>query len=73
MCKIYEFPAAKKLPEELEERLKESAKDYVILLNDILRYFDGEDFDEEGLLEVMETTLTTYLETIAKAIDELGM
>lgn len=72
MCKIYEFPKAMVLPHELEERLQVSAKDYVKTLNDILRFFEHEDFNESDLAKVMEIVLLTYLESIDKAIDELG-
>ena len=72
MCQIYEFPKPIVLPKELNERLGESAKDYVKILTDILQYFEHEDFDEEELLKVMEVILVTYLRNIDEAIDELG-
>ena len=71
MCKIYEFPKAMVLPQALKDRLQGSAKEYVKLLTEILEYFDNENFDDEDLLKVMEIILTTYLETIEKAVEEL--
>lgn len=71
MCKIYEFPKAMKLPEELEKKLQRSAKDYVEILNEIVQYFEDEYSTDDDLLEIMETMLTVYVEAIEKAIVEL--
>ena len=71
MCKIYEFPKPIVLPEHLKDRLKDSAKGYVLILNDILHYFEDENFNDEELLKVMDIMLATYLETIEETVDNL--
>lgn len=71
MCTIYEFPKQIALPRYLEKRLRDSAKEYVLVLNDVIKYFEDGDFNEEDLAKFMELMLVTYLETIDEAIEEL--
>lgn len=71
MCKIYEFPKAMVLPQYLENRLKESAKDYVKTLNDIMQYFENERFNDEDLMELMDIVLATYLKAIEEVVDDI--
>lgn len=71
MCKVYEFPVAKKLPQELEERLEELAKELVELINDSMEYFSDEDTTDEELAEIAGALMEIYSEAIANAVEEL--
>lgn len=71
MCKVYEFPVAKKLPQELEERLEKLAKDLVELIDDSMEYFSDEDTSDEELAEIAEALMGVYSKAIANAIEEL--
>ncbi len=71
MCKVYEFPVAKKLPQELEERLEKLAKELVELIDDSIEYFLDEDASDEELAELGEALMGVYSEAIANAVEEL--
>ena len=73
MAKVYEFPTKKvqKLPEEIEKRLYQVAKDYVEVLQDALPSLDNDVLAEPEYSELVDLVSITYAEGIIKAVSEL--
>lgn len=73
MAKVYEFPTKKvlKLPDEIEKRLYQAAKDYVGVLHDILPSLDNDVMSQPEYSELVELVATTYAEGIIVAVNEL--
>lgn len=73
MAKVYEFPTKKvlKLPEEIEKRLYQAAKDYVEVLHDILPSLDNDVMSQPEYSDLVELVATTYAEGIIVAVSEL--
>lgn len=71
MCKVYEFPVKKQLPEEVEKGLQKLAKDYIQLMDKALKMFDEDDLTEEDFNDFMEQVILIYAEATANAIDEV--
>ena len=70
MCKVYEFPVKKEIPEEVKEVLQESATEYVKTINKIVGMLVDEDTTEEEYFEMSGKVLEAYLEAIIKAVAE---
>lgn len=70
MCKVYEFPVKKELPEDVKEMIQESANEYVKTINEALEMLVTEDTTEEEYLELSKIVLETYLESIIKSVAE---
>lgn len=73
MAKVYEFPTKKvqKLPDEIEKRLYQAAKDYVEVLHDILPSLDNDVMSQPEYSDLVELVATTYAEGIIVAVNEL--
>ena len=70
MAKVYMFPEKKKLPKNLEKRLKEIAKEYMEVVYAIAVLLGVEDTDQPEYMEVMELIAEAFGEGVADAIDE---
>lgn len=70
MCKVYEFPVKKEIPEEVKEVLQESATEYVKTINEVLAMIVDDDTTEEEYFELSGKVLEAYLEAIIKAVVE---
>lgn len=70
MCKVYNFPVKKDIPEEIREILQEAAKDYVATINKSLELLVDEDTTEEEYNELSGMLLEAYLHAIIKAVEE---
>ena len=70
MTKVYGFPK-KKLPKEIEDRVFEVAKAYVITLKEAAEDLCYDPWDEDELFEITELVLNAYAEGLEIAIDEL--
>lgn len=70
MCKVYEFPVKKELPEDVKELIQESANEYVKTINEVLEMLVTEDTTEEEYFELSKIVLETYLESIIKSVAE---
>lgn len=70
MCKVYEFPVKKDIPEYVAEILQESAYDYVRTLNKCVEFLVNEGTTSEEYDELTDKLLQTYLEAIIKAVAE---
>ena len=71
MCKVYEFPTPKQLPEELVERFNELANECVELIDESITSLVGPEPTEEEYGEVMGVLMTVYTEAISNAIEKL--
>ena len=71
MCKVYEFPTKKDMPEYLEERLNKAVREFVDIIGESLDALYGDDLTEQEYSEFMECFNTKYTELLSKAIDEL--
>ena len=73
MAKVYEFPKKKiqKLPEEIEKRLHQVAKDYVGVLRDALPSLDSDDLAQPEYSELVDLVSAAYAEGIIVAVSEL--
>ena len=71
MAKVYMFPEQKKLPANLENRLKEIAKDYMEMVYAIAVFYGVEDSDSPAYMEVMDLVAVAFAEGIVEAIDEM--
>ena len=71
MCKVYEFPVPKQLPEELVERFNKLANDCVELIDETINQLLGPEPTEEEYGEVMGLLMTVYTEAISKAVEKL--
>jgi len=69
MAKVYDFPL-KKLPEEIDVRLDEIAKDYVMALYDVMDDLCDElEPANDEYEEVFMVVLMTLVEKLDKAIE----
>ena len=73
MAKVYEFPMRKvqKLPEEIEERLHQVAKDYVEVLRDALPSLDNDVLAQPEYSELVDLVSAAYAEGIIMAVTEM--
>ena len=71
MCKVYEFPVPKQLPEELVERFNELANECIELIDESISSLLGPEPTEDEYAEVMGVLMTVYTEAISKAIEKL--
>lgn len=71
MCKVYEFPVKKHLPEELEEGINELAKEHIHLMKKALDMFKEGDPTDEEVNEFMEELILIYSQAIINAVDEI--
>lgn len=73
MCQVYEFPVKmkKELPKELEERLNKVSKEYVEIMDEVLKTLCGDEPTDEDYESFMEVMIMAYVKSIEKAIDEL--
>ena len=71
MCKVYEFPTPKQLPEELVERFNKLANDCVELIDETISQLVGPEPTEEEYAEVMGLLVNVYTEAISNAIEKL--
>ena len=69
MCKVYEFPVKKELPEEIKEMLVKSANDYIESINKIVEYISNTCESPEEFDEFMEMTMEVYTDAMMKAVD----
>lgn len=70
MAKVYMFPEKKKLPANMEKRVKEMAKEYMEVVYAIMVLLGVEDTDNSDYMEVMELIAEAFGEGVADAIDE---
>lgn len=70
MCKVYEFPVKKVIPEEVVKTLQDSANEYVRTLNECMDSLVTEDTTKEEYDELSGLVLQSYLEAIIKAVEE---
>ena len=70
MCKVYEFPTKKELPEEVKIKVQGSAKEYVKTINESLEILVTDEITEEEYLELSKMVLEAYLEAIIQAVVE---
>lgn len=70
MCKVYEFPVKKVIPEEVKEELQRSATEYVKTINDVLAKMVTDETTEEEYVEISGMILEAYLEAIVNAVVE---
>lgn len=71
MAKVYMFPEKKKLPGNLEKRVKEIGKEYMEVVCAIAMLYGIEDPDQPEYMEVMELVAESFGEGVADAIDEI--
>lgn len=73
MAKVYEFPVKKvhELPEEIEKRLHQVAKEYVEVLRDALPGLNDEDLSRPEYSELVDLVSNAYAEGIIIAVSEL--
>ena len=71
MCKVYDFPVPKQLPEGLVERFNKLANECVELIDESMKQLLGPEATEEEYVEVMGILMTVYTDAISKAIEEL--
>ena len=73
MAKVYEFPTKKiqKLPEEIEKRLHQVAKEYVEVLRDALPSLDNDVLSQPEYRELVDLVSVAYAEGIVIAVNEL--
>lgn len=70
MAKVYDFPK-KKLPKEIEDRVYEVAKAYVVALKDAAETLCYDPWDEDELFEITDLVLNAWAEGLEIAIDDL--
>lgn len=68
---VLTFPVKKELPKEVEDRIYETAKMYIHILNDALTVLSSDEPTIEEFDEIKELVFDTYAKGIDKAIDEL--
>lgn len=71
MCKVYEFPKQFVLPQEVEERLQNTAKGYVKVITESLDCLVDDDTTIEEYEEITGAIHKTIVESIATAIEEI--
>lgn len=71
MAKVYMFPEKTKLPKNMEERLREIAKEYVETLFAILTVLGIEDETDPKFDEVTELMATVYTDGLFDATKAL--
>lgn len=72
MAKVYMFPEKKKLPANLEKRLKELSKEYMEVVYAIAVLFEVEDPDQPEYMELMELIAEAFGEGVAEAMTEIN-
>ena len=71
MAKVYVFPEKKKLPVNLENRLKEIAKEYMEMVYAVAVFYGIKDSDDPSYMEVMDLVAVAFAEGIIEAVDEM--
>jgi hypothetical protein len=71
MCEIIAFPNKKVISKEIEERLFQTARDYIDIVNDVLDDLGDEECERIGVTEVANMVAMVYAKGIETAIDDL--
>lgn len=71
MAKVYVFPEQKKLPANLEKKLKELGKEYMEVVYAIAVLLGVEDADSPEYVEVMDLIAEAFGEGVADAMSEI--
>ena len=71
MCKVYEFPMKKELPNGMKERLDKVVREFVCIIDENIDILYGDNPTEKEYEEFMECIMTVYMELLENAVDEL--
>lgn len=72
MAKVLAFPVKKELPKEVEEQLREAAKVYIGVLDELLTDLRNDFTDDKEYNEMTELMLGTLVEALLDAVAEKG-
>lgn len=71
MCKVYDFPTQKHLPEEITNKLEQHVEEYIEIMTEVIQAVDNisETLNEYNAL--MGEVVVFYAETLQKAVEKM--
>lgn len=70
MCKVYEFPVKKEIPEEVLAKINVAAREYVKFINESVEAVTDPDMSFDEFQEMAGLVLEAYIDAILNAVVE---